>query len=116
MASEAGRVGWGRELWKARLTPKLDILRLTTLGLARSRRSGSNSQRISCKARERAAERSSGGKDRVCDLHPPDRPQGAHERYSVGVFSRLQGRIVHQGANRVMSQEISIDLLLNPFR
>ena len=36
-ASAGGRVGCGQVRWLARLTPKLDILRLTTRGKARSR-------------------------------------------------------------------------------
>jgi hypothetical protein len=46
-ASAGYLVGCGQSRCSVRLTPKLDILRLTTRGLARSRRAGSTSKRIS---------------------------------------------------------------------
>jgi hypothetical protein len=56
-------MGCGRVRWTVRLRGNLDIFRLTTRGLERSRRRGSGSQRISSTARARASVMASGGKE-----------------------------------------------------
>ena len=63
-AAAAGMVGWGQCRWRARLTPKLPILRLTTRGKARSRRVGSRRARISAMASTTERAKCSGGKGR----------------------------------------------------
>ncbi len=64
-ASPGGLVGCGQLRCSGRLTAQLDILRLMTLGLVRSRRSGSGSARISVIVCLCALARLWGGKSRL---------------------------------------------------
>src|SRR5260370_22634685 len=111
MASSGGRVGWAQFRWRARLPPYLLILRLTTRGAARSRRSGSRPDRISCRALTCASASVRGGKTRVGPGGPARGPQGAGEAEPVGVGAGLQGDGVHQPADGVVDAQVAIDFL-----
>jgi hypothetical protein len=65
MASLGALVGFGGSRCSGRLTPQLDILRLMTLGLVRSRRGLSRSARISVIACSWALLIVRGGKSRL---------------------------------------------------
>ena len=112
-ASTAGSVGCGQVRCLARLTPKLDILRLTTRGKARSRRMGSSCSAISPVTRARVLAGGSGGKGRLAggaDLAADD-PQGSGERQPVRVDVDCQGGLVHQAADGVVDQQHAPELL-----
>src|SRR5919106_2794562 len=64
-ASAEGRVGCGQARWRARLTAKLDILRLTTRGNARSRRMGRSRSAISRLTQVSVLAAGSGGNGRL---------------------------------------------------
>src|SRR4029450_51966 len=92
----AGRVGCGQQRWVARLTPKLLILRLTTRGLARSRRLGTRCRNSSVVVAVMARDSRRGGKARLAhDLGAGPR-EGADERDPVGVDLAVQGGLVHE--------------------
>ncbi len=119
-ASAGGNVGRGQARWWARLTPKFDILRLTTRGKARSRRAGSSRSAISRVMRASVLAGGSGGDGR---RHLPgggdlaaDDPQAADERQPVGVDVLVQGGLVHQPADRQVDQEHAPHLLGHALR
>jgi hypothetical protein len=103
-ASMTGLVGWIPCLWAARLTPKLDILRLTTRGLARWRRVMRN-RRISLIVRASARARRSGGKGRLVGDLAADHAQRAGEGQLVGVQVGVQGGLVHHPTDGNMDQQ-----------
>jgi hypothetical protein len=80
IASSARLVGLCGLRCSGRLTPQLDILRLVTLGLVRSRRGPSRSARISVIACSWAVAIVRGGKSRLGAGAAPGRPQAAGER------------------------------------
>ena len=106
-------VGCGQVLWWVRLTAKLDILRLTTRGLVRRGRFGRSSQRISACASARTASSALGGKARAGPGAAAHDAQAARERQSVWVVVSGERHLVHQGADRVVSKQVSVDLLAN---
>jgi hypothetical protein len=112
-ASAAGSIGCGQARCLARLTPKLDILRLTTRGNARSRRAGSSRSAISRVTRSSVLVWGSGGKCRLADAGDlaADDPQAADEGEPVGVELVVQGGLVHQPADGVVDQQHAPDLL-----
>jgi hypothetical protein len=71
--------GWrstvGALRWWACLSWKPDILRFTTRGLARERRAGSSSRRISAVTHRSASSRASGGKSGVARGRSASGPQ-----------------------------------------
>jgi hypothetical protein len=112
-AAAAGRVGWGQPRWRARLTPKLLILRLTTRGRARSRLLGSSHSAISAMTRASVLAVGSGGDGRLAgggDLAADD-AQAAEEGEPVGVEVVVQGGLVHQPADGVVDQQVRPDFL-----
>jgi hypothetical protein len=115
-----GGVGCGQPRWRARLTPKLLILRLTTRGKARSRRAGSSRSAISRVIRASALATGSGGNGHRHlagggDLAADD-AQAADERQPVGVHVLVQGGLVHQPPDRQVDQKHAPDLLLHALR
>jgi hypothetical protein len=80
IASLGGLAGLGQLRCSGRLTPQLDILRLMTRGLARSRRSPSVSARISAIACSWAVASLWGGKSRLGSGTAPRGPDAACER------------------------------------
>jgi hypothetical protein len=80
IASAADAVGLGGLRCSGRLTPQLDILRLITRGLRRSRRSGSGSAMISAIACSCAWARLWGGKSRLVAGRAAGGAEAAHER------------------------------------
>lgn len=79
IASSAGFVGLGGLRCSVRLTPQLDILRLITRGLDRSRRGPSVLARISAIACSCAAAIVRGGKSRLCAGAAAGGPQASGE-------------------------------------
>src|SRR5512133_4323200 len=87
IAWAGGRVGRGQARCLARLTPKFDILRLTTRGKARRRRMGSRCSAISPVTRASVLAGGSGGAGRLPgggDLAADD-PKGPGERQPVRI-------------------------------
>jgi hypothetical protein len=80
MASLGALLGFGGSRCSGRLTPQLDILRLMTLGLARSRRGPSCSARISVIACSCAVAIVRGGKSRLGAGAAAGGPQASGER------------------------------------
>ncbi len=80
IASLGGLAGLGQLRCSGRLTPQLDILRLMTRGLARSRRSPSVSARISVIACSLAVAIVWGGKSRLGAGTAAGGPEAAGER------------------------------------
>src|SRR5579872_4354843 len=105
------RVGCGQLRCSGRLTCQPGILRLMRRGLARRRRWGSGSARISLIACWWAAVRLWGGKSRVGAGAAAGGPQAAGERQSVGVEIGFEGGVVHQAADRVVGAEGAVGLL-----
>ena len=95
-------VGCGRSWCSGRLTGHLDILRLMTLGLVRSRRLGSGSARISVIVCLCALARLWGGKSRLGSGAAPGCAEASGERQSVGVQGAHERGVVHQAADRVV--------------
>jgi len=112
-ASAGSRVGCGQCRCWARLTPKLDILRLTTRALERRRRWGSRWRAISRSPSVRAAARRSGGKGRLRGHLAAYEAEGAGEGEPVGVGVDVLRCGVHELADRVVDQEVAPDLLLD---
>src|SRR5918994_358023 len=107
IAWPGGRVGRGQARCLARLTPKQDILRLTTRGKARSRRVGSSCSAISPVIRASILAGGSGGKGGLAgggDLAADD-PQGPGERQPIRVDVDRQGGLMHQAADGVVDQQ-----------
>jgi hypothetical protein len=111
----AGRVGCGQQRWAARLTPKLLILRLTTRGLARSRRLGTRCRNSSVVVAVMARASRRGGKARLAHDLAADHAKGADERDPVGVDLAVQGGLVHELPDGVVDQEHAPHLLLHSF-
>src|SRR5215218_3421559 len=109
----AGRVGCGQQRWVARLTPKLLILRLTTRGLARSRRLGTRCRRSSAIVAVMARASRRGGKARLLHDLAADHSKGADERDAVGVDLAVQGGLVHELPDGVVDQKHAPHLLLH---
>jgi len=80
MASVGCLVGWGGLRCSGRLTPQLDILRLITRGLVRTRRGRRRSARISVIACSCAVAIVWGGKSRLGAGAASGGPQAARER------------------------------------
>jgi hypothetical protein len=80
MASPGGLVGLGGSRCSGRLTGQLDILRLITRGLERSRRGPRRSARISSSACSWAVANVRGGKSRLGAGASTGRPQASSER------------------------------------
>jgi len=79
IASRGGLVGLGGFRCSGRLTPQLDILRLITRGLVRSRRGWSVLARISVIACSWAVAIVRGGKSRLCAGAAAGGPQASGE-------------------------------------
>src|ERR1700730_2206271 len=109
--SSGARVGWGQVGCCGPLTCQQGALRLMRRGLARRRRSGSGSSRISLIACSCAALRLWGGKSRVGAGAAAGGAQAAGERQSVGVKVGFEGGVVHQAADRVVGAEVAVGLL-----
>jgi hypothetical protein len=82
----------------ARLSFQLDILRLITRGLDRSRRGGSSRSQISRNVWFSARASREGGKRRLAGDVAADDAQGAGEGEPVGIVADLPGGLVHQVA------------------
>ena len=95
------------------MTPKLDILRLTTRALERRRRWGSRWRAISRSPSVRAAARRSGGKGRLRGALASGEAWGAGEGDPVCVGTGVLCGGVHELADRVVDQEVAPDLLLD---
>jgi hypothetical protein len=102
MASLAGFAGLGGFRCSGRLTAQLDILRLITRGLVRSRRGPSRSARISVIACSWAVAIVRGGKSRLGAGTAAGGSQAAGERQSVGIEVALECGVVHQPSDRVV--------------
>src|ERR1035437_5073019 len=108
MASPGGVVGLGGLRCSGRLTGQLDILRLMTRGLDRSRRGPSVSARIStiacsCAVAIVRGRTARGGGRR---LRGPPGWWGTKERgWGFGVA--VQGGVVHQPADRVVRAQVA---------
>src|SRR6266540_6495452 len=113
IALSAGLVGCCQSRCSGRLTPQLLILRLMTRGLARGRRSGSGSARISASARSCAVCRLWGGKARVGAGAAAGGAEASGERQSVGVQAGLKRGVVHQAADRVVGAQVAVGLLVD---
>src|SRR5829696_490556 len=112
-ASAGASIGWGQARCLARLTPKLLILRLTTRGKARSRRTGRSRSAISRVTCVSVLACGSGGDSRLSgggDLAADD-PQAADKRQPVGIEVVIQGGLVHEAADGVVDQQHAPDLL-----
>src|SRR5690242_19710170 len=99
MVSLGALVGCGQWRCAGRLTPQLLILRLTTRGLARRRRRGSVSARISAIASVCAVWRVWGGKSRVGAGAAAGGAEASGKRQSVGVKIGRERGVVHQAAD-----------------
>src|SRR5512132_548712 len=107
-------VGCGQQRWAARLTPKLLILRLTTRGLARSRRVGTGCRNSSAVVAVMARASRRGGKAGLLHDLAADHSKGAGKRDAVGVDFAVQGGLVHELPDGVVDQEHAPHLLLHP--
>ena len=114
-ASAGFRVGCGQCRCSARLTPKLDILRLTTRALERWRRIGRRWRAISCRPSAKAAARRSGGKGRLRGHLAAHEAEGAGKGEPIGVGVDVLRGCVHERADRVVDQQVAPDLLLDAF-
>ena len=113
IAWPGGRVGRGQARCLARLTPKLDSLRLTTRGKARRRRVGSSRSAISPVIRASVLAGGSGGKGGLAgggDLAADD-SQGPGERPPIWVDVDRQGGLVQQAADGLVDQQYAPELL-----
>src|SRR3712207_5286366 len=113
IACPGSRCGWGQRRWCERLAAKPDILRLTTRGLERGRRSGSNWKRISSAAIRRAASSAVGGKARAGPGGAAHDAQAARKRQSVGVLVGVERHLVHERADRVVDEQVAVGLLVD---
>src|ERR1035441_9898556 len=112
-ASSARFVGLGVFRCSGRLTPQLDILRLITRGLVRSRRGPSRSARISVIACSWALLIVRGGKSRLGAGTAAGGPQASGERQSVGIEVAGQCSVVHQPADRVVRAQVPVGFLVD---
>jgi hypothetical protein len=94
------------------LSFQLDILRLITRGLLRGRRL-SRWRWISARARVSARASREGGKGRLGGDLAADKAQDPGERNPVGVNARIERCLVHEGADGVVHQQESPNLLLD---
>ena len=113
MVSAWGRCGWGQRRCLARLSAQLDILRLITRGLARSRRLGSRWCRISDRLSAAARASRVGGKRRLGGDLAADHVQATGEGEPVGVLAGLLRALPHQLSDGVVHQQEGVHLLLD---
>src|ERR1035437_8619734 len=110
VVSAGGACGRAGLRWWARLRGHLDILRLMTRGLTRSRRVLSLC-RISRVASVMAAARCSGGKRRLVGDLAAHYGWGADERGPVRVQVDGLGAAVDQDPDGVVDEQVGVDLL-----
>lgn len=110
IVSAGGACGRAGLRCRGRLRGHLDILRLMTRGLTRSRRVFSLC-RISRVASAMAAAKCSGGKSRLVGDLAAHYSQGADERDPVGVEVYGLSAAVDQDTDGVVDEQVGVDLL-----
>ena len=113
MVATGGPVDWGQVAWWERLTCHLGILRLMTRGAERRRRAGLRRAISRCRkvSQSRSGAMSSGGKGALVGDGLAGDPERGDEADPVRVVAGVLGGVGHQGADCVVTAQVSPDLL-----
>jgi len=119
MVACGGCSGWGRWAWAARLTCHFGILRLITRGADRHRRIGLRRSRMrrstACQCAW-AVPGCSGGKSALLGDGLTHDAQRGDKADPVGIVPGVRGGVGHHRADRVVTAQMSPDLLQHKVR